>query len=189
MGGISGAGFDRMLFPSTFGPEDRQARAGGREAAQAAGLPRSRQAQTGAAAGRDFRRDTALQRIMAQQQQAQGYGQLLQQLAKLGAFLHSSRNQPQQQAPVQGAGAFRPFFFGENASASSQGQAIPRGLPITPGTEPSEGQPLAPIPGGEWVMEQSLMSNPPIFVWRNTRTGEVRQLRQPAGPTTFREPF
>jgi hypothetical protein len=95
MAGISGSGIDRALYPNVYGPEQKMAGAYGKRAGNAAG-----NGSASSPAIQNFRQQTAMGRMQGQQQQAQGYGQMLSQLAMLAAFMRQ-RQQPSMEEPQQ----------------------------------------------------------------------------------------
>lgn len=124
MAGISGAGIDKMLYPNIYGPEQKMSGAYGRRAGAAAGP------QQGSAAGpavTNFRNITAMDRINGQQQQAQGYGQMLSQLAMLAAYMRQRQQPSLGETREQTVGYQDPF--GANASPAQQ-QYVPMRLPM-----------------------------------------------------------
>lgn len=82
MAGISGQQLDQLLYPNTMAPDQRMAGRYGKRAGAAAGQGGGRSLGES-----NFRDQTWLQREQGQQNQAQGYGQMLSQLALLAAYM------------------------------------------------------------------------------------------------------
>ena len=85
MSGLSGTGIDRALYPNPYAGDEKASGAYGRRAGAATGSPGGSQSG-GLMAQRDMRDRMALQRIQAQSQQGQAYGQMFQQMAMLAAY-------------------------------------------------------------------------------------------------------
>lgn len=98
MSGLSGAGIDKALYPNPYAGDEKASGAYGRRAGAATGSPGGAQAG-GLMAQRDMRDRMALQRIQAQTQQGQAYGQMFQQMAMLAAYFKHQQGAGNMQEP------------------------------------------------------------------------------------------
>ena len=98
MSGLSGTGIDRALYPNPYAGDEKASGAYGRRAGAATGQPGGA-SQGGLMAQRDMRDRMALQRIQAQSQQGQAYGQMFQQMAMLAAYFKHQQGAGNMQEP------------------------------------------------------------------------------------------
>lgn len=118
MAGISGTGIDRALYPNMYAQDDKAVGAYGKRAGMAAGSGSAR-----GSAQQNFRQITALDRVQGQQQQAQGYGQMLSQLAMLAAYMYQQKQQQQSQPQTQ-SGYLTPGLYGLGTQPGLPGKPV-----------------------------------------------------------------